>query len=516
MSKQEKPHVIKKKIPETNDIYQSEREKNRDANKTRIFGKSELAVSNKYQEAVERLEKRNIELQKFIDEELNSEKPDLGYVEGLKGTILINQENIDHFLKIKDENMLQSFEVFAGELEDFVHTGLMQVSGGTEAYVGGVLNNLFVDESTNEELKKYFGEDLSGLTVAGLVSVLRERKLSGDFLAKATERHVAFFEKQESYLEQFAKKTKTEFVEAVTQAVKSGLLPQVAMESLPRIDHVRVVLSDRLTNLSSSTLGSVDGSGLVSVDSQNLQDKSLPQLKKVLFHEFMHELSGKSNSLVQYFDGEIRAFPKKSGLRLNSLSSLPYTHNLWINEAVTEWLALELYGSNEITKDNQEDKLAYKGSTSYVTERKGLDRLLDLGLEREIVLNAYFENFFSDSDEKPGTHFARLIKRINELEGPGSYNRMENQSIMDNVEERLQQYAFFEGAEDFPPPTGMSRLLFEVSIGHRDTTITKRTFVGFVSENGDVPVGEQLEAKKKFLQQFEEIYKGKIKITFLE
>ncbi len=288
-----------------------------------------------------------------------------------------------------------------------------------KSFVQNEIGNMFNDPEILEGVYLYLGPDKSKHTYENFLEKIKDDTIPGEFLYKLAKRHESRIETQEKELEEIVESTKQDFRRVISDAVKEGWLPEEAQESLKRIDSVKVVLMDRLENMHSSVMGDSADSGRIRVSNERLINKEIDLLKKTLFHEFLHELSGVS--IVVATKIEEGRFPihhlyeRKSGVVVHEIDSF-YTKNQWLNEAITEWLALKLAAKIGYVEDK--DKEVYKGSLSYISERKELDRLFDAGLNEKTVVEAYFENFAEDRLKgNRGEKFAALVKEINTLEG---------------------------------------------------------------------------------------------------
>jgi hypothetical protein len=160
------------------------------------------------------------------------------------------------------------------------------------------------------------------------------------------------------------------------QKIKESNLNTKAGLNLNRIIDVKWVVSDPMSNFtfseSRAKAYSAD-SGIIAFNTHFLEDAHDDLILNVVIHEILHEISGtalsKSNNKIKRY---------KAGLDTISV------HNgAWINEAITEKIAISVSGCS--------------GSTSYLRERFFLDNLLQLGLDFSLLESAYFENWESKS-----------------------------------------------------------------------------------------------------------------------
>ncbi len=130
-------------------------------------------------------------------------------------------------------------------------------------------------------------------------------------------------------------------------------------------------------------------------------DSTLEDLPHMILHESLHALGGRTilNIKRQEVDGEkSKVQQQKSGLVF--LNNDKRTHKFnWLNEAVTE----------EITKE-----LTGKESGYYVSHRRKLKRLYELGIDREIIYNAYFEDYNPDDPERV-PHWKKFVAELKQI-----------------------------------------------------------------------------------------------------
>lgn len=419
-------------MPESDPVYQEERERWRAAHQSAVFGASSLGIYETDTFTREGLLERVMELQRELDamtdkdgERARHLSEDIQSASDYATTLL--QERAK-FLRTACKTLMNGVLILLGEdgRED------------RKEFVFSEIGRMLSAPEIQDELRRNFGDDLSALPFIKLYRAIEEDKLSDECLYAMVKRHVEDIRAQERKLQEIVAETKDKFRTAVTEAVSRGVLPETAAASLRRIDEAEVFLSDRLLSVRSSRIGDSHDSGAIDVSNEQLQDRLLPRMKKSLYHEFLHELSGKSITvLTEANEGPHTsryAFSRKNGVSLgNPQSQSEYSPNTWLNEAITEWLTLKLSGYAGDT-----DAFAYQGSMSYPIERKELDRLFAAGLEEEVVVNAYFENLTSDQLKgEKGKHFAKLVHRINELEGPAGFTRLEHAHIMNDIEASL-------------------------------------------------------------------------------
>ncbi|MEQ1499858.1 MAG: hypothetical protein ABL917_00605, partial [Parcubacteria group bacterium] len=377
------------------------------------------------------------------------------------------------------------------------------------------IRKMFEVMDDGEKFEDFFQEGLNFDSVQNFCKKIEQGHLSFEKIHKLAEKHMEEIDKQMLQIMELAKETKEEMVSLVKEAVERGELPQDVLVSLPRLENVTVGILDRLSHVSSRTLGSMGHDGTMKINNERLKPEYISSLKKTMIHEFFHELSGKSitTSTFKGQDGSEKndMYLRKTGVSLYS-PGVNRRPNLWLNEAITEWLALRVSKFEDNT-----NAFSYKGSTSYVYERMELDSLFDAGLEEKVVTDAYFENFSTDTSEKSGSKYARLIQRINEIEGPLGLGRIENKHIFGHVVEELVQSGLYptkEVKEDFlhiaQKNDGSKIFNFYVEVGANSNVSTSDDFSAIVKpfKNGDkiVTVEETLKIINKELDLLKKKY----------
>lgn len=139
------------------------------------------------------------------------------------------------------------------------------------------------------------------------------------------------------------------------------------------------------------------------------------RFKHVIAHEMLHAVSGRTEQ--GFFHSEFEEFDNfeatRSGLHFSQYDRLDMDYlqkrNIemrrpilrWLNEAVTQSITLE------ITKGED--------TGSYKNERQLLELLIKYGgISRDLVYNAYFENFDQSGDLKnPTPHLRELFTKLN-------------------------------------------------------------------------------------------------------
>lgn len=507
----------RRQVPESDPIYQEERERWKKAYSNDVFGARELSIYDGNMRMHERIVGQNRDLEAELSK---IENKDDERAQSLSGTMQINSEFAEKMLREKTEYLRKSFKRLAEDLSE-----LLNQSGyeDRKKYILGEVGKMFGAPEVQDELKRHFGDDLSEFTAINLFIKVIDGSISDEFMYAVAKRHVEDIREQEAQLEKIVEETKTEFKTAVTEAVANGSLPETAAEALHRIDSVVVSLSDRLLAVQSSKLGEADDSGKIRVSNEQLQAHLVPRLKKTIVHEFLHELSGKSVTVrTKIDDGPHQihhAFHRKTGVALND-PDLWYSPNRWLNEAITEWLAIRLSGYKGDTRES-----AYKGSYSYPTERQELDHLFASGLEDDVVTNAYFENFSSDQPKgEKGKHFAKLVQRINAVEGQAGFAKLENEHIMHEVEYQMyNRYAHpaenvTVNKDTLPPEAKIFNITISIGTSEQTTITKKFVYMAKPITAGSITISvtDQWKRVESTLSYIEGTYRGKAKFSVVE
>ena len=373
--------------------------------------------------------------------------------------------------------------------KDLVLTSVRPSEAGQDAteFARVSLTAIFDEPSIRSSLN---AETLEGAAFTNHVMLaLYDGAVPGSVLRLAGQRHQEFVREQERELDRIQEETKTEFKIAVGRAVQEGWLPLHAEAALRRLDTVHVALYDRLEMVSRPVGAYNNGKGLIRVASEYIQPHLILSLKDMLFHEFVHEIAGLSITLDTREGGVTLTRNRKSGV---SITHNAYGSNNWLNEAITERIKIRL--SPYMTTDTM-----YGGSSVYVAERQELDRLIAAGLDERIVYAAYFENLTQDqSAGSRGAAFAELVHRVNGIDGPGAFSRLENRHIFREISAYLTRYGFRNSEE--PVSSAMmsedaQRHTVTVRVGGPNDTQVAHAFVyeasPYVSQGIEVSAAEQ-------------------------
>jgi len=504
---------IRRQVPESDAMYQKERNILRNAVHERAFGSWGL---HHYDRA---MEDRNMIL--GLEQTPQSQREARQQTSAIHRMIARGGRSTESALK---ESLLdRSRELrtsFVSLAEDLIKLNSGNAYKGRKNFILGEINTMFDLPEMKDELKRHFGDNNSGLTAPNLLNKVIDGSISDELLYAVAKRHAENFREQETRFEKIVQESKMEFSIAIKKAVTEGFLPETALSSLHRLDSVIVNLHDRLNDLLSPRSGGTEISGKITVSNEELQESVIPRLKHTLFHEFLHELSGKSITIQEGIDyGSSRISHKKVGVSLNSIEA-SHSPNTWINEAITEWLALKLSGYA-----GDSGRSAYKGSYGYPTERRELDRLFDAGLEEGVVTEAYFEDFITDQPkEEKGRYFRKLFQRIADIDGKAGFARLENKYILHNIiniKMAIYNQNIYEVADgdlerfSLPPEAKV----FDITVGTGEQIITRRfAYVPNLKTQGatNIPVEAQWKRIENALSDIVATYRGKAKYSVIE
>lgn len=139
---------------------------------------------------------------------------------------------------------------------------------------------------------------------------------------------------------------------------------------------------------------------------QNIEfdlNASIEEIPHIVLHEMIHALSGSTLLRSKTIDEEDKIKEKvknqKTGLMFMNFDHEGEVNGrklFWLNEAVTE----------EITIQLTDDSLM-----AYESERRKLKRLYELGIDREIIYNAYFEDYNPDDPERV-PHWKKFVAEL--------------------------------------------------------------------------------------------------------
>lgn len=333
------------------------------------------------------------------------------------------------------------------------------------------LADMFYAEEWDEELRGYFGEELEKFTPLNIYIKVISHELPPDFLYRVAKRHTEQMAKRVARAERLVEEYKQEFLQAVRNGVEQGWLPVDLNRAARRLELVKGRIIDQISRPRSATLGNHSNDGVIGLSSIQFTQEKKDRLRKTIFHEFTHEIAGKSIQIQEVKDGDrvvdARVHDRKQGVSFAPYDSFDHRYT-WLNEAITEWLAVRLSGY-----DGDQDDFSFQGSYSYAAERVELDRLFRSGLEESVALQAYFEDIDKTIPvQEQGKHFAHLLKQVNAVEGdPLAFHRLENQSVLNNVSHYLRsEYCYTPSTYESVRsgfPSGTESYKLNVTIGHQ-------------------------------------------------
>ncbi len=290
-------------------------------------------------------------------------------------------------------------------------------------------------------LKPLTNEDaqVSLSRVGKIFNSIKNNEYSNTELLEVLKLHREYIFKKEKVLNEKIEVYKSEFKIKVEGMIENGELPKSALVHLGSIKIAKSNLIDYLTELTSGRLGSAKKCDGLLINSVLLEDKYENELKHVIYHEFIHILSGKGINLYSFADSDgellkaLTGSSKYSKRIKRGLVFQAYNYeskkfrNRSLDEATTELLTMLMLEDNNLD-DNEDDR--FQGSEFYVNERKKLNILLEKGLNKQTLFEAYFENVTSDQKMSGGfKHTGRLIQEMNNID-KGVYLRWNNESMM--------------------------------------------------------------------------------------
>lgn len=201
----------------------------------------------------------------------------------------------------------------------------------------------------------------------------------------------------------------------ITHAIQSGALPVSRSRWQKTKDSTTVIVRDSLRNVD-GTEGNANGA-IISIS----PDTSFEQKIHIAIHEFIHRLAGKlliKTTVIETEDAqpvatEVDYITARGGLLFQGLFYRSPKRQ-WLNEAVTEDLAMEINGQ--------------ESSDAYTTERQLLETLVQaLGPgSRELLRTVYFERYdVNKASTKRLVRYKQLTQFVNAKLGSNFLNRLE-------------------------------------------------------------------------------------------
>lgn len=244
------------------------------------------------------------------------------------------------------------------------------------------------------------------LSYKSAAQALKEGAVDAELLWEMTRLHVSEFQRKAELLAKKIERYQEEFTNRVLSAIDEGWLP-LTKEAVQK--RLRVWPKDFLDPISVGYLAK-EGHGTIRVNIK-LLEMGNEALRHTVFHEGVHALEGKSIITYEDEDGDSVVKEQKRGLGMlaagpNTAEKKVKTYFEWLNEAVTEEVALRLLGGPQEKE-------------GYQMERIALDDLIKRGVQEELFFKAYFENYTigeTNSSEEIGLPAWRaLAARMNEV-----------------------------------------------------------------------------------------------------
>lgn len=267
-----------------------------------------------------------------------------------------------------------------------------------------------------KDLESGFGEWIDGL---GDEDFLKFAQAYDHFIKNEQG---AFEEKKDGYIKKFI-----EMLEADPDIV----FPVTAEWIYDRLRSCRMVVLDPIRELSEDENGGHYDTftSEIKISLALIRNFSFP---KLICHEFFHAVSGCSWT----DDGTKDYWPTRTGLVFRPIFMLQFISGFWfsypdnfepvvqrldwLDEAVTECLTLR---ATHFSRRNHFlcDNPRVMESDGYVSERKVLQKLLDIGVPLQLFVDAYFEIVSSSDPQKRMVAFRKLSACIRGKVGkPGS------------------------------------------------------------------------------------------------
>lgn len=232
--------------------------------------------------------------------------------------------------------------------------------------------------------------------------------------------HVERFREESRVFSERLPELQTRFKTRAEKAIAEGYLTITPEELYRRLGETATELIDVVERNLQETYGEYD----VSTARVRIGSHVPPEMIELVYaHEQTHGLSGRTvlkrnEEDNPFFDVEhqrigLRFTARKSERRaekregqtaypIDYTEFLPQGRFRWLNEAVTETIALYLTGTPD--------------SDSYLEERKLLATMYGKGIPRDLVLRAYFENY--DADAEPSARipaWKTLVAKLDEV-----------------------------------------------------------------------------------------------------
>jgi len=250
--------------------------------------------------------------------------------------------------------------------------------------------------------------------------------LDDDFITKMSHERKDLFEKQEEYIEKNKEKLQNDFV-VKFEVLKSKYDLDIDIETvISKLNSVQVGCVDPLI----AQLEGIGGRYIEDVNRIEIKSsvKTREETVHIYNHEALHAISGKTilKEDVIETEGEEDPFPGyyhklRAGLRFQNPNNYSYgrgERNLkfvfkWLDEAVTESLAIEMVGG--------------KDRGIYASEREMLNFLIDKSngqISMADFCKPYFEDYQTNATEKI-PYWNILMQKIQSTYGPAFIQKLD-------------------------------------------------------------------------------------------
>ncbi len=206
---------------------------------------------------------------------------------------------------------------------------------------------------------------------------------------------------KERALQEEVKEYKARFLERFLQGIQDGKYPMDPTVARERIESTQVLVADEFISSLKEIWGDYDGlTHTIRIGATVPMERR----EQVYVHEMFHALSGKTET---YTSSD--SMPMDANMHSNhrvGLSFSPYLHLVkaseeplapqltWLNEAMTEWLTIDLLGRGD----------------GYPEERELLELLCSIGsVSLEMLRAAYFEDYHVPNAGKRPTPALRAL-----------------------------------------------------------------------------------------------------------
>jgi hypothetical protein len=395
-----------KHVPEEDTRVQEERLRRRGQSSglAGVFGSSGLSTHDALVDRIAYLREQNIRSREYLAKLDPSDLEHKAVLEEIdrKEKLLIELD------AEKGNGLIADFKYLAKDLAAYFSRPFADPE--KTAFVRERLRELFLCPEVAEKMENLFGEGLGNFTPAAVMEKVQSGELDVDTMLVIARKNGELTKYDAEKFHELCEGFRNEFKDAVIHAVREEKLPPDTLSNLARVDSVHFQFRDTMDMVAYSAEGSAGAHGSINASGMNLRRPE--RLRHTVFHELMHEIAGKTLSLRITSD-EKRGDTHDVNTERSGLVFSGSRHGMWINEALTEKLALMLSGYQS---DNSEQ---YEGSPFYQDERREVDRLLDFAESRKdelwaTMLKAYFENVRSDQQSMgKAKGFAELVQKIN-------------------------------------------------------------------------------------------------------